>query len=417
LAVDVAWEAIAMPDEPIGGQQVPGEPTSDGSIAGAGEHEPESRAREGYASLKDVASRAGVSFQTVSKVLNGGGSVSPATLERIHRAADEVGYVPNALARGLVTRGTKTLGIIAADPSDNVLGRFVVAAESEARRRGWATVVANVDAFGSDIGRYVEVLSERRVDGILMAAPQAEGDPALGGRLRGRFPVVSLHTIQGLRVPLVGSDHVETGLLAVRHLILHGHRAIGVVSGMAGRYVTAARMTGYARAFGEAQLEPVDGELIEEGDWTTAGGYLATMRLLDRSPRVTALFVHNDYMAIGAIRALYERGRAVPGDVAVVGCDDAPLAGYTVPSLSTVRIPFEDTGREAMALLLRMVAGGAAPATSTLLPVELVARASCGCAVASSDAPAVDAPAPAVDAPAPATQARQKTHETDTRET
>ncbi|MBV9819316.1 MAG: LacI family DNA-binding transcriptional regulator [Solirubrobacterales bacterium] len=340
-----------------------------------------------YASLKDVASRAGVSFQTVSKVLNGGGSVAPATLERIRRAAEEVGYIPNVLARGLVMRGTKTLGIVAADPSDHVLGRFVVAAEIEARRQGWATVVANVDAFTSDVGRHVEVLSERRVDGILMAAPQAETDPDLGERLRGLLPVVSLYTILGLRAPLVGSDHVQTGMLAVRHLILHGHRTVGVVAGTLGRHVTAARMTGYARAFSESNIELNDSDLVEEGDWTTAGGYLATMRLLDRAPEVTALFVHNDYMAMGAIRALYERNRDVPGDVAVVGCDDAPVAAYTVPSLTTVRVPFEDTGRVAMGLLLRMVGGGPAPITSTLLPVELVARASCGCAVARGTAP------------------------------
>src|SRR5579875_1318881 len=154
-----------------------------------------------YASIKDVASRAGVSYQTVSKVLNGRGSVAAATLERIQRAADEVGYVPNALARGLVTRGTKTLGVIAADPSDHVLGRFVVAAQNQARRLGWATVVANVDAAGSDVTGLVDVLSERRVDGLLMAAPQAEADPDPGERLRGRLPVVSLHHIQGLRVP------------------------------------------------------------------------------------------------------------------------------------------------------------------------------------------------------------------------
>ena len=144
------------------------------------------------------------------------------------------------LARGLVTRGTKRCGIISAEPSDHVLGRFVVAAEIEARRRGWATVVANVDALGSDVGRYVEVLSERRVDGILMAAPQAETirtSAASCEAVPGRQPA----HIQGLRVPLVGSDHVETGLLAVRHLILHGHKAIGVVSGTLGRHVTAAR--------------------------------------------------------------------------------------------------------------------------------------------------------------------------------
>lgn len=339
-----------------------------------------------YASIKDVASRAGVSYQTVSKVLNGGGSVAPATLERIQRAADEVGYVPNALARGLVTRGTKTLGVIAADPSDHVLGRFVVAAQNEARRLGWATVVANVDAAGSDVASCVDVLSERRVDGILMAAPQAEGDAELGARLRDRLPVVSLHHIQGLRVPLVGSDHVQTGALAVAHLIEHGHLRIGVISGTPGRHVTVSRMAGCTRALREAGLEHGE-ERVQEGDWTIAGGYRATLRLLERDPEVTALFVHNDYMAIGAMRALHERGRRVPGDVAVVGCDDAPPARYTVPALSTVRVPFEDTGRIAMTQLVALVDGEPAPTRSTLLPVSLVTRESCGCASETGDAP------------------------------
>lgn len=335
----------------------------------------------GYASLKDVANRAGVSFQTVSKVLNGGGSVAPATLQRIRRAADEVGYVPNVLARGLVTRGTKTLGILAADPSDHVLGRFVVAAEAEARRRGWATIMANVGSAGDRLGAHVDILSQRRVDGILMAAPQAETDTDLAEALRGRLPVVSLYSIPGLKVPLVGSDHVQTGELAVRHLILHGHREIGVITGTKGRHVTAARMTGHLRALGEAGFDSPDDDRVEESDWTVAGGYLSAMRLLDRVPQLTALFVHNDYMAMGALRALYERGRAVPGDVAVVGCDDAPVAAYTVPSLTTVRVPFDDTGRVAMTLLLRMIAGEGPPNATTLLPVELVARASCGCAL------------------------------------
>lgn len=339
-----------------------------------------------YASIKDVANRAGVSYQTVSKVLNGGGSVAPATLERIQRAADEVGYVPNALARGLVTRGTRTLGVIAADPSDHVLGRFVVAAQNEARRLGWATVVAHVDAAGSDVAACVDVLSERRVDGILMAAPQAEGDAELGARLRGRLPVVSLHHIQGLRVPLVGSDHVQTGALAVAHLVEHGHRAIGVISGMSGRQVTLSRMAGCHRAFREAGLHAGE-QRVQEGDWTIGGGYDATLRLLERVPDVTALFAHNDYMAIGAVRALHERGRRVPGDVAVVGCDDAPPARYTVPALSTVRVPFEDTGRIAMSQLVALIDGAPAPRHSTLLPVALVSRESCGCPSEGGEAP------------------------------
>lgn len=335
--------------------------------------------REGYASLKDVATRAGVSFQTVSKVLNGGGTVTPATVARIHRAVEEIGYVPNALARGLVTRGTRTIGIVSADLSDHGLGRFVLAAEVGARRRGWATIVANVDAFGSDVTRCVDLLAARRVEGILMAAPQAESDPALGRRLAGRLPVVGLHHIHGLCVPLVGSDHVQTGRLAVAHLLGHGHRELGVVAGPLERSVTRARMAGGADALQDAGLATGLGDRVQEADWTTLGGYRAALRLLDRCPSLTALFVHNDDMAMGVLRALHERGRRVPDDVAVIGCDDARQAAFTIPSLTTIRVPFDRTGHTAMELLIGVVDGASAPTASTLLPVELVIRASCGC--------------------------------------
>lgn len=355
-----------------------GERSPDEGPLPAGSGEPAARA--GYASLKDVAGRAGVSFQTVSKVLNGRASVAPGTLERIRRAAEEVGYVPNALARGLVTNATKTLGIVTADPTDPMIGRFVAGAQGEARRRGLVALVADLHGSNSDVGRFIGLLSERRVDGILMAAPQAENDPGLGQLLRPRLPVVSLHRICGARVPLVGSDHGETALLAVRHLLLHGRRTIGVISGVSGRQVTRLRLEGHRRALREAGL-PEQAGLAEEGDWSTAGGYLATMRLLERVPDLDALYAHNDHMAMGALRALHERRRSVPEEVAVIGCDDAPVAAYTIPSLSTVRLPFEETGRVAVQQLVRLIEGDAPlPRGSTLLPVELVARASCGCA-------------------------------------
>ncbi len=159
-----------------------------------------------------------------------------------------------------------------------------------------------------------------------------------------------------------------------------------MVTGTSGRHVTVARMAGSVRALEDAGLDTGE-ERVQEGDWTIGGGYTATLRLLERLPDVTALFVHNDYMAIGAVRALHERGRRVPGDVAVVGCDDAPPARYTVPSLTTVRVPFEDTGRIAMAQLVALVDGEPAPTRSTLLPVTLVRRESCGCDNEQEDSP------------------------------
>jgi LacI family transcriptional regulator len=158
---------------------------------------------------------AGVSFQTAGKVLNGKGSASPETRERILSAARDLGYVPNALARSLVTRSTCTIGIVASDLNDAELARFVVGAEREARRQGHGVLIGSIDRDGADAERYLRMLLERRVDGILTAAPQMEHDARIGELLRGPVPAVSIHRIPGGGLPLVGSDHVETAMLAV----------------------------------------------------------------------------------------------------------------------------------------------------------------------------------------------------------
>lgn len=138
-----------------------------------------------HVSLKDVAALAGVSFQTTGKVLNGKGTVSAETRERILAAADELGYVPNALARGLLARSTCAIGVIASDFSDTVLSQIVVGVEREARRRGHAVIIGSVDRAGSESARTVRTLIERRVDGIVMVAPRLEEDARVGELLRG----------------------------------------------------------------------------------------------------------------------------------------------------------------------------------------------------------------------------------------
>ena len=330
-----------------------------------------------HVSLKDIAARAGVSFQTVSKVLKGKGSVAPETRALIMEAAEQLGYVPNMLARSLVNQQTATIGIVAANFSDFVLAQFVVGAEREAQRQGHCAIIGSLDRDGSDCERYIRLLMERRVDGMLLAAPQLEQNERVGELLYGQLPVVSIHHVSGAHFSTIGSDHSQTGFLATQHLLELGHKRIGTITGPQERIVTQSRLRGYQRALKAAGIA-YDEELVEEADWQVEGGYHATHRLLEYVPDLTALYVHNDTMAIGVLSALHQRGLRVPQDCAVVGCDDIPMAAHTIPPLTTVHIPFYETGEAAVRLLLDLMAKQAEEPQRILLPVSLVRRQSSG---------------------------------------
>jgi LacI family transcriptional regulator len=330
-----------------------------------------------FVSLKDVAARTGVSFQTVSKILKGSPvNVSDATRARVLASARELGYVPNAVARGLAPQSTSALGIVAGDLADWALSQFVVGAEREARRRGRAVLITSARGEPDDTAACVRALIERRVDGIVAAAPQLEHDRALS-RLLGTVPTVSIHHVPGGGVSLVGSDHRATGRLATDHLVRLGHRRVATITGPPDRRVVSSRVHGYREALEAAGVEPDPG-LVEPADWTPEGGYQAMRRLLERAPDVTAVFAQNDLMAMGALSALHRLGRAVPDDVAVVGCDDLPMVVHTVPPLTTVHVPFTETGAEAVSLLLKQIEARRSRPERVLLPVRLVVRASCG---------------------------------------
>jgi LacI family transcriptional regulator len=333
-------------------------------------------ARRKYVSIKEVAARAGVSFQTASKVLNGGDvRVAAETAERILAAADELGYRPNTIARSLVQRTTATIGLVASDATDIAIAQASVAAEQEARRHGHSVLVGHLAVGGADGADIVRSLIERRVDGIIAAAPEVEEDTEVAELLRKYVPAVSLQAVPGGGVPLVGSSHRETGRLATEHLTSLGHTAIGTVTGLFRRRVTRSRLHGYEDALRAAGAEPSE-DLVVEGDWTPHGAAAAAKLLLERSPDLTAIFVHSDMMAVGVLSVLWQTGRRVPDDVALVSCDDIPFAQYLTPPLTTVRVPLAETGRQAVHLLLRSIAGEPVPEKTPLLPVELIVRAS-----------------------------------------
>jgi len=321
-----------------------------------------------------VAARAGVSFQTASKVLNGqAGVVSPATNDRILRAARELGYVPNALARGLVHQSSATIGILSDDFSDGAIARFVTGAQRSVDRAGHTALVVSTPP-GGDHSIPLRRLQEQRVQGILVIAPSLEGDPRLAEALPNTVPLVSLSHIAGTKVPVVGSDHGKTGALVAEHLLSLGHTRVATIIGSRNRRVTASRLKGFQDAL-EADGVTLEPTAIVEVDWTSAGARSAVHPLMDLHGATTAIFAQTDLMALGVLRALAERGIRVPEDCSVVGCDDLEIAAFLSPPLTTVRIPFEDTGALAALQLLKLVRGEKVPQRK-LLPVELIERGS-----------------------------------------
>ncbi|HSS61526.1 MAG TPA: LacI family DNA-binding transcriptional regulator [Candidatus Limnocylindrales bacterium] len=324
-------------------------------------------------SVKDVAARSGVSFQTTSKVLNGGGSVSDVTRARILQAASDLGYVPNLQARSLVMQRTLTVGLIAGDFSDPGLSRCLAGAEAEARRQGYGLMLTSIEPEGSGTEYAMPAMMERRVDGILLAAPQMEDDPALPHVLDPMLPIVSINHIAGGAVTEVTADDEQAGDLATRHLVARGHSVIGALTGVRGRRLTQSRQRGYRKALDHAQVD-AQPELVEEAGDDVTGGEAALRRLIERRQDVTAIFCHHDLVAVGALSALRALGRRVPQDCAVVGCDGLDSAAYTSPPLTTVRVPFYEIGAEAMRVLLKMIGAGTVGAPPTRLPVHLMVR-------------------------------------------
>jgi LacI family transcriptional regulator len=236
-------------------------------------------------------------------------------------------------------------------------------------------MITSVEPEGSGTEYALPSMMERRVDGILLAAPQMEDDRALGHVLDRALPVVSLHHIAGAALTTVGPDDEQAGRLATRHLVELGHRTIGVVSGVRGRRLTQNRMKGYRHALDDAGIA-FSADLLVEGGDTVQGGVDALPRLFQQRPDITAVLCHHDLVAVGALTSLRKLDRKVPGECSIVGCDDLNSAAYTNPPLTTVHVPFYEIGAEAMRLLLKMITGGAGGGGHVTLPVHLVTRAS-----------------------------------------
>ncbi|HWU22407.1 MAG TPA: LacI family DNA-binding transcriptional regulator [Nocardioides sp.] len=327
--------------------------------------------------MHDVARLAGVSHQTVSRVINDLPNVRPATKKKVQDAIDSLGYRPNSLARALVTRRSGTLGVVTSNldqwgPSSALLG-----IEHAAREAGYFVSVASVRT-GDAVQEALAHFDEQLVEGVVVIAPEAAlvhaADPLVA-----QIPVVmvgaSNGAAQGVRVTSVNQDLGATR--AVRHLIGLGHERIAHVAGPQEWFDANLRAAAWRR---ELDLLDLPARMIV-GDWTPRGGYEAGMAVREMirardTDAPTAVFVANDLMALGLMRALHEGGLSVPGDVSVVGFDDIPGSDFFGPGLTTVRQDFQALGRQCIATLLGAMNGD--PDQPSPIQPELVVRDSTG---------------------------------------
>lgn len=329
------------------------------------------------ATIREVAEKAGVSFTTVSHVINNTRFVSEGTRSRVLMAMQELGYRPNALARSLRRGETLTLGLILPDSANPFFAEIGRSIEDSAFRQGYNVILCNTEGDKEKERSYVEVLGKKQVDGLIFVAAGDQAASLVHLLVEGVPVVVIDRDLPHLEVDTVLVDNRQGGKLVTQHLIELGHRRIACLTGPSHLTPSAQRVTGYREALAEAGLA-VDESLILRGDFHPGQGYAAARSLLERADPPTALFACNDLMALAALRAAAECGRSVPGSLAVAGFDDIELASFSNPALTSVAQPKREIGLTAVQLLLERIKDKDRPVNRVILPATLVVRASCG---------------------------------------
>lgn len=321
--------------------------------------------------LNDVAALAGVSHQTVSRVVNNHPNVSKATRERVEAAISELGYRRNTAARSLVTRRSQTIGVLGSELSQYGPANTILGVEQAARDAGYFVSIAALKTVNRDtISDALRHFQDQSVDGVVVVVPHSETLSALDAMALD-VPVVTVGSLGNDTISGAMVDQKRGAELAVRHLIEQGHRRIGHISGPLDWIDGAARAEGWSQTLRAAGLED---DLLVHGDWSAGSGYQIG-RQLAQERSATAIFVGNDQMALGLLRAFSEAGISVPGDVSVVGFDDTPEAAYFVPPLTTVRQDFEELGRRCVDAMVGEIEQGAAVSGIVVTP-QLVVRGS-----------------------------------------
>ncbi|MGR6915901.1 LacI family DNA-binding transcriptional regulator [[Actinomadura] parvosata] len=322
--------------------------------------------------MADVAKEAGVSHQTVSRVLNDHPNVRADTRARVEAAITRLGYRRNLVARALVTKRSRTLGVVSFDTTLYGPASTIYGIEQAARTAGYFVSIVSLKSIDADNVRdAIDYLAEQGVDGVVVVAPQRSAARALESLPAG-LPAVAVEGTHRADVSVVCIDQMEGAKLATRHLLDQGHDTVWHVSGPHDWMETEGRLEGWRAALEEAG-RPVPEPLA--GDWSPRAGYEAG-KSLAAMDGVTAVFAANDQMALGVLRALSEKGVRVPQQISVVGFDDIPESEFFSPPLTTVRQDFDVVGRHCIEVLLRQIDLGHAAYERLVVRPSFVVRSS-----------------------------------------
>ncbi|OQA47127.1 MAG: Ribose operon repressor [Chloroflexi bacterium ADurb.Bin325] len=335
------------------------------------------------ATIRDVAQKAGVSTMTVSRVLNKSGYVSQPVRARVEAAVAELGYIPNTLGLSLRFKQTRTLALVLTDITNPFWTTVARGVEDAANDAGFTVILCNTDESETKQARYLNILLQKRVDGVLLV-PACSAPEAVAWLRKREVPFVIIDRKVGAEpVDTVRCDSREGGYRLTRLLLDLGHRHIAMLAGPRQVSTAADRAAGYEAALREAGLEP-EPALIVHGAYAIASGYAMMQQVLRGEPRPTAVFAANNFLALGAYRALRAAGLRVPEDIAMVAYDDLPEAMTFEPFLTAAAQPAYDMGKRATQLLLarlaELSAGQAAPRPpeEIVLPTDIIVRRSSG---------------------------------------
>jgi len=328
--------------------------------------------------IRDVAKLAEVAPITVSRVINNSDYVSQATRTRVETAVNELGYIPNTLGLSLRSKQTMTLAVVITDITNPFWTTVTRGIEDIAQANGYSTILCNTDESDDKQEQYLQMLLQRRVDGILLVPTSSSPEPIKLVKKQ-NIPIVLMDRhVSGVDVDIVRSDSEEGAYLITEHLLSLGHQRIVMLSGPQNISTSIDRVAGYRHALHDAGL-PETAEEVIWGEYTQESGYKMAEEMLTRLPDTTALVTANNFIAIGAMKLLNEKDIRVPEDIALVTLDDIPST-FTISPFFTVAMQTAlEIGKQATQLLLNRVKGTTnLPCQEIILPVEMIVRASSG---------------------------------------
>lgn len=305
--------------------------------------------------IKDVAKKANVSIATVSRILNDQPGYSLKTKKKVLQVIEELGYHPNAVARGLINKKTHTIGVLFPYLSGSLVTDLLRGIEKAASAHDSSVIVCHTESDAEKTMKYLQLLAEKRVDGIIYTSEVLHEDH-FEFIEKIKVPLVLLSTKSEMQIPYVKVDDFQAAYSATEYLIQNGHQSIGMISGRKEDIIAGKpRIDGFIKALQDNNLHVDEDNITLTGGFSFIDGQTGLVKLLNQKPDITAIFAASDEIAVGAISAAYQLGLKVPDDLSIIGYDNINLATMSVPPLTTIHQPFIEMGEIAGNMLMDMM--------------------------------------------------------------